>query len=560
VIAISLNPGFALLLAAVVTFVAPKGLRTIVMLAGAIGALFMMFAPGFGDQVALAQIGLAVTPLRLDALGQVFGLGFGLIAAILALFSDYKRDRLEGVALLTQAGGAVTAVFAGDLISFIAGAQLGALAGVALAANGRTPQALGAAIRMSIWQGLAGLLMVAGAGFIWSAGGSVDFDQMDLQSPGAAMFLVALLIMAGAPLAHVWIKDAAANTTPTAAAALAVFPLSVALYALLRAFPGEPVLLLIGEVMALAPLPLAATTKNLKQSLAYGLVSQAGIVIIGIGAATPLALAGSAAFAFACMVQSALAFMAIGFAYERSNGAIGGLARSMPMTALMAIIAGLSALGAPLFAGFAGQAVISGAISREGLATAWLVITAASAGAVLHAGLRAPFEVFFGRDGGARPADAPFGVLLAMGLAAFFVVSVGVNPAWLYALLPDQINFRPLEIGQALTQAQLIVAGALVFGLAKRFALYPTPRSGEIPDVDWLYRGPLRAGARGLIAAAAWLSRTARAQASAVRRRAREAAHLLRHADRPPGASGADALWILAAAAFFLIFLYAWQL
>jgi multicomponent Na+:H+ antiporter subunit D len=530
------------------------------MLAGAIGALFLMFAPGFGEQVALAQIGLAVTPLRLDALGQVFGLGFGLIAAILSLFSDYRRDRLEDVALMAQAGGAAAAVFAGDLISFIAAAQLGALAGAALAANGRTPQALGAAIRMLIWQGLAGLLLVAGAGLIWSAGGSVDFGQMDARTPGGAMFLAALLIMLGAPLAHVWIKDAAANTTPAAAAALAVFPVGVALYALLRAFPGEPLLLPIGEVMALAPLPFAAATKNLRQALAYGIVSQAGVAAIGIGAATPLALAGATAFAFACMAHNALAFMAVGFAYERANGAIGGLARSMPLTALMAIIAGLSSMAAPLFAGFTGQAVIAGAVSREGLATAWFVLVAAAAGAVLHAGVRAPFEVFFGRDSGARPADAPFGVLLAMGLAAFFVVAVGVNPAWLYALLPDQINFRPLELGQALAQAQVICAAALAFGLAKRFGVYPTARTGEIPDVDWLYRVPLRGAARRIIAAADWLSRAAGAQAGRVHRRARQAVGVLRHADRPASAGGGQALWLLAAAAFFLIVLYARQL
>lgn len=556
-IAVSLNPGFALLFAALAVFLAPQSLRTPFMLAGAIGALFMMFAPGFGDQAALAQIGLIVIPLRLDALGQVFGLGFALVAVILSLFSHYRRDRLEDVALMVQAGGATAAVFAGDLISFIAAAQLSAMAGVALAANGQTPQALGAAIRMLIWQGLAGLLMVSGAGLIWSASGAIDLQQMDARSPGGALILGALLIGLGAPLAHVWVKDAAAHTTPVAAAAIAALPLSVSLYALLRAFPGEPLLLPIGQVMALAPLPFAAMTTNMRKALAYGLVSQAGVAAIGIGAATPLALGGATALGFVGMFHNTLAFLAIGLAYERSSGAVGGLARTMPFTALMALIAGLSAMATPFFAGFAGQAVIAGAVAGDGLDWAWYAIAAASAGAVLHAGLRVPLKVFFGADGGARPADSPFGAQLAMGLGAFFVVSVGVNPTWLYALLPEQINFRPLEASQTLTQAQLIASAGLAFGLAERLRAYPAARRGELADIDRFYGGPLRAAGRAAIGAVDSVGRALKGQATRLRMSARGALRYLVYADRP---AGGGALWLMIVAVLFLVVFYASRL
>ncbi len=558
-IALSPNPGFALLLAALIALVAPKGARALVMLGGAFGALYLMFAPGFGDQVALAQIGLTVTPLRLDALSQVFGLGFAIAIAIITLFSLYRRDRLEDVALLAHAGGAITAAFAGDLISFIAATQLGAMAGVALAASGRTPAALGAAVRMLIWQGLAGLLLVVGAGLIWSATGEIEFVQLDGTSPGGAVFQLALLIMLGAPLAHVWVKDVAANTTPAAAAALAVFPLSLALYALLRAFPGEPLLAPLGAVMALAPLPFAAAAQDMRRAIAYGLISQAGVAMIGIGAATPLALAGAVAFTFACMFHNALAFMTIGFAHERAAGIAGGLARTMPVTAAMSIVAALSALAAPGFAGFVGHSVLTAAVGQEERAFAWFAAVAASAGAVFHIGLRAPFQVFFGRDGGARPADAPFYTLLAMGLAAFFIVAIGANPGWLYSLLPEAINYRPFDGADVLIQAQLVVFALLAFGLIKRFSAYPAFSNGGLPDIDWLYRKPARAAGRAIIIAAAWLNHAAQEQADRVRTKARGALAAARFLDRPASIGSAQGAWLLAVAAFLLAVLYAWQ-
>ena len=74
-------------------------LRPAMMVACALAAIYLMFEPPFGDTVTLAEIGLAVTPMRLDAQSQVFGLCFALLTAIIALFSSYRRNRIEDVML-----------------------------------------------------------------------------------------------------------------------------------------------------------------------------------------------------------------------------------------------------------------------------------------------------------------------------------------------------------------------------------------------------------------------------------------------------------------------------
>jgi multicomponent Na+:H+ antiporter subunit D len=232
----------------------------------------------------------------------------------------------------------------------------------------------------------------------------------------------------------------------------------------------------------------------------------------------------------------------------------------MPISALMAIIAGLSAIGAPGFAGFAGFSVIGAAVGQEGRALAWFALAAASAGAVLHAGLRAPYEVFFGRDKGARPPDADFTLQMAMGLAAFFCVAIGVSPGWLYGLLPEQILFHPYEGAGALSRVQLIVFAALAFALAKAFGVYPTARSGDIADVDWLYRVPGRILGSALVRAFGWLNDAVQAGAMALGRRWRAlAAAGLAGADRPARAQAMSGAWLLACAALLLVFLYLFQ-
>ena len=565
-IALSPNPGFALLCGALFALILPAKLRPPGMVAAALGAIWLMFSPDFGEAVSLAQIGLVVTPLRLDALSQVFGLGFGLLTAMLALFSGYRRDKLEDVALMTLAGGAATAAFAGDLITFTASASLAGFAGVVLACSGRTPEALSAGLRMAGWQGLAAILLAAGAGLVWADQGSIDFDVMQTHTPGGALFFAALLILAAAPLAHAWLRDGATFANPVAGAALAALAPMIGVYGLLRAFGGEPLLVWIGMGMALWPLPYAALARDLRRALAYGVISQIGCVLIGIGAATFLAMSGAAAMAFALMLHAGLSFTAIGFAYRSAEAQpagrnqIGGLARTMPVTALMAIIAGLSAVAAPGFAGFAGMSVIGAAVGQEGRALAWATLALAGAGAVFHAGLRAPYEVFFGRDNGARPADAPFAQQMAMGLAAFFCVAIGMSPGWLYGLLPEQILFHPYEGSGAFSRLQLIVFAAMAFVVAKTARLYPTVNGADIADIDWLYRTPGRALGAALVRASAWASVTSQRGADFLLARWRAWAQAgLAGADRPVRAQALAGVWLLAGAGAMLLLLYIFQ-
>jgi multicomponent Na+:H+ antiporter subunit D len=558
------NPGFAILLGAALALILPRGLRAPAMIAGAVGALFLMFEPSFGAGATFAQIGLEISPLRLDPLSQIFGLGFALLTAIFALYAASREDKLEDIALMAHAGGAVTAVFAGDMVSFVAAAQFSAFAGAALIFAGRTPRARAAGVRYVCWQFLAGALMTAGVGFAWASTGAIEFERMAPQSLQGALFFTGLLIMVGAPLAHVWMKDGLPETRVLGGAALSVFALKLGAYALARAFPGETWLMPIGAALALGVLPLAALSGNVRQAAAYGVLSQSGAAIAAIGAGTPLALAGAAALSFAGMLHGALALLALGLACERSGTSeeseLGGLARSMPITALLAIVAALSTMAAPGFVGFTAAALHGEAIAQEERPLLWLALVAASAGGALHIGGRLPYAVFFGTDRGQRPADADFSAQLAMGLAAFFCIAIGVAPGWLYALLPDKIFLNPYDWDQIISRTELMLFAAAAFGAARLVGLYPAQRAAETIDIDWLWRGPGRrvlgfAGAH-LVA----LYEAGRAGfAGLYALGANAAAKLADQGDRPAAADAAGIVWAMVVLTVTMVLLFAFQ-
>jgi multicomponent Na+:H+ antiporter subunit D len=62
--------------------------------------------------------------------------------------------------------------------------------------------------------------------------------------------------------------------------------------------------------------------------------------------------------------------------------------------------------------------MIMAAAHGPGLTVIWLMLLFASAGVLEHSGIKIPFFAFFSHDSGKRPKEAPFTMLLAMGLAS----------------------------------------------------------------------------------------------------------------------------------------------
>ena len=168
---------------------------------------------------------------------------------------------------------------------------------------------------------------------------------------------------------------------------------------------------------------------------------------------------------------------------------LGGLFRTMPLTTICGIIGALSISSFPLTSGFTTKTMISQAAADEGMMTVYMLLAAASAGVFLHAGIKFPWFVFFQKDSGLRPKDAPWNMATAMVIFSALCILIGIFPEPFYQLLPYETDYVPYKLGKVLFYVQLLLFSGLAF-----FLLLPMmKRTLTISlDVDWLWRVPLR--------------------------------------------------------------------
>lgn len=498
--AITLNPGFVLLLAAFAVLTTPKGLRAATIAAAAILALWLLLDHEFGAAATVAQMGLPVRLLVLDPLNRIFGLGLLLVLVIVAIASNARQNRFEDAAILLSYGSALTALFVGDLVSFIAAMSLSGLAGAWTIFCSPLDGANRAGGRALIWRGLEGLLFLVGLAFHLAASEArSEFVSLDLTSIGGCFIFVALLIRVGAPFVHSWYVDVAAFSSPVGAMALAPTGAIIGLYALARFYQGESILMWIGVALIVLGLFYAAAEDDLRRSAAYAVLAQTGLFMLLIGVGTPLAMAAAEGGVFSAIFASAAMFAVLGGVVDRKGRAqrsqLAGLAKAMPVTGMLMLASGLSLCATPAFASFATHTVALDALAQQ---EAWLRVLVGAIPAWLLACLAvAPALTAFRVVTPSAPRhEAKFSLLLSAGLALFFSVSVGLAPDWLYNLMPTQLSYSPYAADRLAAALQLVGASALAAVILYGLKAWPRPEDHELLDIDALYRGPVSAGAR----------------------------------------------------------------
>ncbi len=505
------TPAASLIAAGVAAAVTPwRGVRKLLLLAGPVGAMALWLNAQIGVYGVVEVAGFSFETLRFDPLSRIFGLVFIIASFLNGVYALHDRNRAQDAMSLIYAGAGVGAVFAGDLLTLFAFWELTALSSVGLVMGAGGAARINAGLRYLAIHVGSGVLLLAGAAAHASATGSLAFGgaldagggaspYFDPATPGGALILLAIGIKCAFPLLHNWLQDSYPRATPVGAVVLSAFTTKLAVYALARGFAGYEPLIYIGAVMTVFPVFFAVIENDLRRVLAYSLNNQLGFMVCGVGIGTSLALNGAAAHAFCHIIYKALLFMSMGAVLHRTGtckaSELGGLYKTMPFTAIFCIIGAASISAFPLFSGFVSKSMILAAAAKEHYTIVWLMLLFASAGVLEHSGIKIPYFSFFGHDSGRRPREAPWNMVLAMGLAAFLCVYLALPlPAgWggmgaLYALLPFSGDYVAYTADHVLTQMQLLVAAAFAFAFLMRLKLYPPERPATILDTDWLYR------------------------------------------------------------------------
>lgn len=499
-LAVTLNPGFVPILAGLLVLAAPRIARAPIMALAAIVALWLLLDHEFGAAATMRQMGLRVVLLDLDALNRIFGIVQLILLIAIAIYSGARRNRYEDAAILLLAGGAVSALFVGDFISFVAAAALAGLASAWIVFASPLEDARRAGVRLLIWHGLEGLLFLIGVALhLTATAGDSAFVRLDAGAISGACIFAALMLRVGAPFAHVWLKDVVSHASPVGAAALSSFTAMLGVYALARLFPAEPLLVPIGGAMIVIGAIYAAIEDNLRRAAAYALTAQTGVCIALVGVGSPLALAAAEGHAFAALLAFAALQMTLGALLERAGAArlgdLAGVARAMPITAFLHLLAALAASAVPGFALYATQIVALQATGQWELRYLWLLTAALSAVLFIALALR-PVIAANRPSPTARPfSEAPFPMMLGCALAVFLCISIGLAPRWLFNLMPSALAFQPFAIESLAPQLQLLGVAGLAYLALMVSGLAPKTLPRPL-DVDAFYRGPVASAGR----------------------------------------------------------------
>ncbi|MEL6267007.1 MAG: proton-conducting transporter membrane subunit, partial [Pseudomonadota bacterium] len=442
--------GVALALAAIA---AAAGLASLVpeVRAGADLAVAWPWVPPLGIELAF----------RLDGLTMVFAL---MIASFAGAIAVYARSYLGGHAHLGRFFlylGLFTAamlglVLADDVIVMFVFWELTTVASFLLVGFSHASDKA----RRNAWQGLlvtgaGGLALLAGLVLLAAAAGTTSLSAIVATEglTGHALYPAILaLILVGAftksaqfPF-HIWLPGAMAAPTPVSAFLHSATMVKAGVYLVARLHPALSgteawtwSLSITGAVTMLMAGVLALRQTDLKLALAYTSIMALGSLMMFLGAEATVAIAAAMTFLVVHALYKASLFLVVG-SIDKGTGTreiarLGGLWRTMPLTALAAVLAAGSMAGFPPFLGFIGKE-----LKYEGaLAIAeepWPLAAAAVAANACMVALTLVIilRVVFGPAG--RTPRAPREVPVAMWLPPLLLAGLGL----VFGMAPDLVG------------------------------------------------------------------------------------------------------------------------
>ncbi|MBS3756786.1 MAG: sodium:proton antiporter, partial [Desulfobacterales bacterium] len=227
--------------------------------------------------------------------------------------------------------------------------------------------------------GAGGLALLVGFLLMGIAAGTYEISQMvamKVSLEGHPLYgAILIMVFLGAftksaqfPF-HFWLPNAMAAPAPISAFLHSATMVKGGIYLLARFHPilggsaaWTAVLVVVGGVTAVVGAFTALGQTDLKKILAYTTVSALGIMTMFLGGQTAPSLTAAMTFLLVHAIYKSALFLVAGIidhqAGTREIEKLGGLARSMPVTAFAAFAACLSMAGFPLFFGFIGKEIM----------------------------------------------------------------------------------------------------------------------------------------------------------------------------------------------------------
>lgn len=351
------------------------------------GASLLLELPQFAPPLRLA--------LQVQPMGALFALTVSLLSLMATLHAldwlrEDRRYRAFHAVMLCCLGLMLLVSYSANLLTLLVGYELLSLAAFGLIVHQRSPAAMRAGIKYLAYILPAAALTLIGTLLLFDAAGSLDFvpGGVAAEVPAARLHLAAICLVIGFgvkaalfPL-HGWVPDAHPAAPAPFSAVLSGVMVATGAFAILRVMfelIGVVALARTGLTQWLGLLAgcgvlvggvLAVAEDDLKRRLAYSTISQMSYVLLAASLLDQQALVGALVhLANHAFIKGGLFFCAgaliLGAGVHRVSE-LGGIARRMPLTAVVLTVLSLALIGVPPLSGFVGKWLMGGSMAAAG--------------------------------------------------------------------------------------------------------------------------------------------------------------------------------------------------
>ena len=493
----------------------------------------------------VGRLGLALD-LRLDGFAATMTLivsGIGVL--VLAYAASYfgsgvpNMGRLAGL-LVLFAGAMVGLVQADHLLLLYTCWEITSITSYLLIGNNHTDaDARAAALHALLVTSAGGLAMLGGFVLLASQAGTYRLSELAAgpAPAGAAVTAALVLILLGAftksaqyPF-HAWLPGAMAAPTPVSAYLHSATMVKAGVYLIARLAPifaaaavWRPAVLVIGVATLVAGGLRALRQHDLKLLLAFGTVSQLGLMVVLFGAGTPAATTAGWTLLVAHALFKAALFMVVGILDHQTGTRdieqLTPLGRGWWWVEATAAVSAASMAGVPLAAGFIAKEEAYGAFAEGSFMGSGLVLAAMVGGSMLTVAYAARF--YWGafvaprrraRGDTDRPAPPSWAFVAPAAVMAAASLGLGLAPQVLDRLASAAV--RSIDAGAEpvhlalwhgfnlpLALSALTLAGGWLLWVTNRRAQKVLATGAAVPTGEAVYLFLLRA----LAATSRWVT------------------------------------------------------
>ena len=380
--------------------------------------------------------------LQADGLAVFMAIVSSLISSIILLYSTsyishYQYQDEYYLMVVLFLGAMMGLVFSANLILLYVFWEITAIASWRLIGFFREKSHVVRADKAFLITAFGALAMLLGFVSIYAQTGSFDLATIKsalkdnpLSDMAVLLILLGIFSKSATLPFHTWLPDAGVAPSPVTALLHAAVLVKIGVYVFARLFVatftfGEhwhTAVMAVAAASALVSAGAALVDTDIKRIIAYSTVSQIAFIFLGLAVAgSEMALVGAMLYILMHGLAKGGLFLCAGIVEQKTHikdiRQLGGLMRTMPLTALSFLFCAFSVMGVPPLGGFFSKYMVMGGAAAG--APLWVVFTFLG-GAVLTIMylFRLFIAVFLGQARSSAREGSPIMVACVMLLAA----------------------------------------------------------------------------------------------------------------------------------------------